>query len=149
VNTLWRSADLWSGVLFLAMGAAGLLLGFEYQAGTAFQMGPGYFPRMISGALLLVGGIIVAKALRTHGPSIEQAPWRAMLLILASLAAFGLVVPRFGLAPAAFIVVMISGLAAADRKLGQLVAAAVLLAAFSAAVFIYGLGLTIPVFAWE
>lgn len=143
------SADFWSGILFIALGAAGLLLGSEYPAGTAFQMGPGYFPRLIGGALLLVGGITIIKALRVRGPSLGETPWLAMLLVLGSLAAFGFVVPRWGLAPAAVAIVMISGLAAADRKLGQLAVAAVALAAFSAVVFIYGLGLTIPVFAWE
>lgn len=146
---LLRSTDFWSGVLFAALGAAGLLLGYEYQPGTAFQMGPGYFPRLISGGLLLVGAITVVKSLRAHGPSLEQAPWRAMALLLASLAAFGFIVPRWGLVPAAIAIVAISGLAAADRKLGQLALAAIVLAAFSAGVFIYGLGLTIPVFAWD
>ncbi len=146
---LLRSADFWSGILFISLGLAGLILGSEYQAGSAFQMGPGYFPRLISGGLILVGCITVAKALRSRGVTIDAAPWRAIVVVLASLVAFGVIVPRWGLAPAAFAIVLISGLAAPDRKLGQLIVAAVLLTAFSAGVFVYGLGLTIPVFAWE
>jgi hypothetical protein len=147
--SLLRSSDFWSGLLFISLGAAGLVLGSEYQAGSAFQMGPGYFPRLISGGLILIGCITAAKAFRSSGVTIEGAPWRAIFIVLASLVAFGLIAPRWGLAPASFAIVLISGLAAPDRKLGQLFIAALLLTTFSAGVFIYGLGLTIPVFAWE
>lgn len=147
--TLLRSADLWSGVLFLALGTAALVLGWEYQPGTAFQMGPGYFPRLIGGALIVIGIITVIKALRHHGEEIGEVPWRAIAIVLGALVAFGLVVTRFGLAPASLVAVMIAGLAAPDRRLGQLAIAAVLLTVFACIVFIKALGLTVPIYVWD
>lgn len=146
---LLRSADLWSGVLFSGLGAAALVLGWEYQPGTAFQMGPGYFPRLIGGVLIVIGLITVIKALRHHGEEIGEVPWRAIVIVLGALVAFGLVIPRFGLAPASLVAVMIAGLAAPDRKLGQLAFAAVFLTVFACIVFIKALGLTVPIYVWE
>lgn len=146
---LIRSADLWSGVLFVALGAAGLVLGWDYQPGTAFQMGPGYFPRLISGVLIAIGAVTLIKALRHHGEDIGEVPWRAIVIVLAALVAFGLVVTRFGLAPAAVVIVMISGLAAPDRRIGQLAIAAALLTVFASIVFVRALGLVVPIFGWD
>lgn len=146
---LLRSADLWSGVMFATLGALALLLGWDYQPGTAFQMGPGYFPRLIGFALIAIGFVTVLKALRDRGEAFGEVPWRAIVIVLGALVAFGLIVTRFGLAPASFAAVMIAGLAAPDRKLGQLAIAAALLTIFACVVFIKALGLTVPVYAWE
>ena len=39
--------DLYSGLLFIAIGAATVLIAVNYQVGQAERMGPGYFPRAL------------------------------------------------------------------------------------------------------
>ena len=50
--------DFWSGALFIAFGCAGLWFGRDYAIGTAARMGPGYFPLMMSLALVGLGGFL-------------------------------------------------------------------------------------------
>ena len=42
-----RSKDLWSGIIFLALGCAAVALGRDHPMGTAMRMGPAYFPTML------------------------------------------------------------------------------------------------------
>ena len=43
--------DFWSGLLFMGMGAAALILGSDLRVGTAARMGPGFVPRAIGSRL--------------------------------------------------------------------------------------------------
>ena len=55
--------DALAGLLFIAFG---LLFGVQalgLELGTAFRMGPGYFPLVLSGILILLGLAIVASAI--------------------------------------------------------------------------------------
>ena len=36
--------DFWSGMLFILIGIAAIIVGSRYNLGTAARMGPGYFP---------------------------------------------------------------------------------------------------------
>ncbi len=49
------STDLSTGALFLALGGFAIIYGSRYAVGTTARMGPGYFPMLISSALVLVG----------------------------------------------------------------------------------------------
>ena len=45
--------DFWSGVLFVALGIATIVLSSKYTLGSSARRGPGYFPRIL-GILLIV-----------------------------------------------------------------------------------------------
>jgi len=53
--------DVLSGALFICVGALGLWLGSDYAMGTAFRMGPGYFPRVLCGMLVATGLFVGIK----------------------------------------------------------------------------------------
>jgi hypothetical protein len=53
--------DFWTGVIYLGVGALGILVGREYSFGSAGRMGPGYFPFVISCLLLVFGAITVVR----------------------------------------------------------------------------------------
>ena len=49
----------------------GLFFGVQslgMEIGTAFRMGPGYFPLVLAGVLILLGGLILFNALKDRGP---------------------------------------------------------------------------------
>jgi hypothetical protein len=46
-----------SGVIFVGIGAIALTIARDYPMGSALRMGPGYFPNVLGGILILFGGV--------------------------------------------------------------------------------------------
>ena len=134
--------DALAGLLFIAVG---LLFGVQslgLEIGTAFRMGPGYFPLVLSGILILLGILIVASAIHDRGgEGIGTLAWRGVLFILPAPIFFGLTVRGLGFVPAIFLTTLIAALASLKMRLqwALLLAAGVTL--FATLVFSYGLGL--------
>ena len=55
---LLKRKDIWAGLMLIGIGAAAMLIARNYPFGTALRMGPGYFPTLIGG-LLIVFGLVV------------------------------------------------------------------------------------------
>lgn len=136
--------DFLSGAMFVAFGGLGLWLGRPYAVGTAFQMGPGYFPMILSIGLIGVGLIVVMRALVLAGEAPERASLRPLAVVLGSVAAFGLLIQSAGLIVAVVATVLLSGLASLESRRWELVALAVGTAAFCTALFVYGLEQPMP-----
>jgi hypothetical protein len=138
--------DILSGLIFLGFGLAFGFAATGYEIGTAFRMGPGYFPLLLAGALSLLGGGIIFKGVTAaaSGGPIGVVPWRGAVLIIGALVYFGATIRGVGLAPAVFGAGLLSALA--SRHNGP--AAALLLAAaltlFCVLIFHYGLGIAVP-----
>ena len=137
--------DFWSGILFVAFGCAGLWLGRNYAVGTLVRMGPGFFPMMMSVALIGIGGFLVARSLVVAGEPVERTAFWPQLLILGAIVAFGLLIERVGLAVAVMAVAAVSGVAAQGLRWFELIALALAMSALSVALFVYLLGQPIPV----
>jgi hypothetical protein len=151
--------DVLSGLLFIAVGAFGLWLSRDYPVGTALRMGTGYVPRLLCWILIGLGIVVVLQGLRaapplwvpsagSPGATSGAAPgvtWRPLVLVTASLVIFGLAIERLGLVISILLLVGIGALAARGLKPLETAAAALFLVALSWAIFILGLGLTIPV----
>src|SRR5690606_6806858 len=56
-------ASLWipPGLFFIALGSAALWISSDYPLGDLNRMGPGYFPRMLSVAMIGLGILIVRQ----------------------------------------------------------------------------------------
>lgn len=141
------NADLAAGLLFAAFGAWFCAASFfGLKIGTAFRMGPGFFPTIVGGLLLLVGLIIALNGWRTSGGRVDwgSVPWRAVVLIPIGLVVFGFVMRPLGLLPA---LLVLSFLAALSVKSLSLVHAALLSVAVTAVcvcVFSFALGINLP-----
>ncbi|MGE0153633.1 MAG: tripartite tricarboxylate transporter TctB family protein [Reyranellaceae bacterium] len=136
--------DFLSGAMFVAFGGLGLWFGRPYAIGTAFQMGPGYFPMLLSLGLIGIGLIVIVRALLQAGEAPEKASLRPLAVVLGAVAAFGLLVEAGGLVVAVVAAVLLGGLASRDSRRLELAALAAGMAAFCAALFVYGLGQPIP-----
>lgn len=135
--------DFWAGVVFISVGVGFLVAAQAFRMGSAADIGPGYFPAVVSSLLVFVGGCLAVSGLTVHGPAVEAVRPGPAILITAGLVAFGLLIDRFGLALAIVALVLVSTAAAGRfRPLRSLALAAVLLI-IVAAVFIGGLGMSI------
>ena len=134
-----------SGAIFVVIGSLFLIGTRELEIGTAFRMGPGYFPLVLSVLLVLLGLGIAATGIGKPTEPHPQVSWRGIALILAAPVFFGLTVRGLGLAGAIAVTVFIT--AFASRRAGVVLALAmsVALTAFCVAVFSYGLGLPLRV----
>jgi hypothetical protein len=143
-----RLRDALAGAIFIALGLTFVFGAMGLERGTAFRMGPGYFPLVLAGLLILIGAAIALRALREEAIAIHMhaVPWRGLVLILAAPVLFGLTVQGLGLLPAIVIVAAVSSFA--SRRMTPVLAAGitVVLTAFCVLVFNVGLGLPIRLF---
>jgi Tripartite tricarboxylate transporter TctB family len=146
VNSFVRSPkDFWTGMIYLAMGVAGFVISREYSFGTAGRMGPGYFPNVIAGLLVLFGAISLGRSFLQSGEPIGSIPWKAMVLILGAVISFGFLLPTMGLVVAMVALVLLS--AAASQKFRfewGAVLGLIGLVIFCSVVFVKGLGVPMP-----
>jgi hypothetical protein len=138
--------NLGAGLVFILIGAAGFLLGRDLAFGTPARMGPGFFPLILSGLILGLGVIISLTGFALRGPHIEPMKWRPITTVSLAIVGFGFAMTQLGLALSAILLTFIAALARKDIRWRETAALAVVLAAFSVGLFIYGLGQAMP--AW-
>src|SRR5690606_10417796 len=140
--------DLIGGGLITLAGAAAMFHSLTaFNVGTAARMGPGYFPALVGGLLMLCGIMILIPALLRAG-SMPTFEWRPLFWISLSTLAFAVLLVPFGLVPAIVVQTVIAGIS--DCKLswrGSLILAGAL-SVGATLLFKVGLGLVVPVFAW-
>jgi hypothetical protein len=144
-----RRKNVLAGLMFILIAVLGLWLSRNYPVGTALRMSTGYVPRLLCWLLMGLGGIVLIQGLRetdAAGPRESGALKRLwpVVVVTASLVAFGLTLERIGLVLAIALLVAIASLAARDLKPWEALAAAAGLIAISWTIFIFGLGLPIP-----
>ena len=139
--------DATAGALFIVLGLGfGLNAWLTLDLGTNLRMGPGYFPLLLSGALLLLGVAVLFHAFSIEDEPWGHIPWRGMFFILLGPIAFGLTLGGLGLVPALAIIAFITSFA--SIRVGPLLAIAMTvgLTIFCVAVFSWGLGTPIRLF---
>ncbi len=139
-----------AGALFIVVAALGLWISRDYPIGTTLRMGTGYVPRLLCWILLGLGCVILAQGLREIPARTATVTrlgpiWRPLIFVTASLVVFGLTIENWGLVVSIFLLIGIGGLATRELRPIETLAAALVLTALSWAIFITGLGLTIPV----
>jgi len=138
-----------AGAVAILLGAAAIVEGRRYAVGSLLRMGPGYFPIAL-GTLLVALGLALALFgfTRRAQPSREGVLWRPVAMIPAGIAGFAFLLPRFGLTPATFFLVIAASLS--EPRIEPL--PTVLLAGGMTVavwvVFAVLLGLRYPLLAW-
>ena len=137
------TTDLLTGFLFLALGGFVLIYGARYPIGSAVRMGPGYFPRIISSGLVLLGLVLLGRSVLRGGERMGAVALRPLLLVLVGTFAFGLLIERAGFWVASIVLVCISRLVERDLRVAEIGGLALVLTAIITVIFRYGLGLPI------
>jgi hypothetical protein len=135
------STDLLTGLLFLSLGGFVIIYGSRYPIGSAVRMGPGYFPLLASSGLVLLGLVLLTRSFLRGGDTIGNLALRPLGLVLAGTLAFGLLIERAGFLLASIALVFAARFAERGFRPVEVSALALFLAAFMAAIFLYGLGL--------
>jgi hypothetical protein len=109
-------------------------------------MGPGYFPMLLSGLIILVGVIIGVRGLTIDGPPVEAVQVRPLLLITAAILLFGYLLETIGLALTTVALTLVAAYARRDARVPESLLLGVALALFAVLVFVYALSQPLP--AW-
>jgi hypothetical protein len=151
--------DFWSGIMFLAIGAAfalvakGLKFGDSvliagYAMGTPARMGPAFFPFWLGLILALLGVVIAVNGVKTKGGPESAFPkfhWLPIAYVLGAVIIFGLILKWVGMLIAGIVLVFISSYGNPEKVSVRATAfLAVGLVVFCALVVVWGLKLPIP-----
>lgn len=136
--------DFWAGLIFVAIGVGFVLLAQQYRLGTMHRMGPAMFPTLVGALLALLGAAIALRAFVRDGEPVPRFYARPLGVSLVAIVLFGMALQWLGLIAAVAVLVLAGAYAARDaRPLENVVLAAVLIL-FSVGVFVWLLGLPLP-----
>ena len=141
----WRSnRDFFAGLMYIVTGAVAIYIARDYPFGSALRMGPGYFPIVLSGIMIVFGIYVMAQGFRNNEKI--QGNWsiRALIVLPLSTIIFGYLMEETGFIPAMVALIPISAAAGREFKWGEIVLLTIGLTIACAAGFIYGLGLPYP-----
>ena len=139
--------DFWAGLMFVVVGIAFTWGATAYNFGQSARPGPGYFPFGLGIILAIIGAVILLESLTLEvegGNKIGPWPLKPGAIILFAVALFGLLLPHLGMAIALPVLIVVSSLAGDEFRWKEVVLNSLILTVGSWAIFIKGLGLTIP-----
>ena len=162
--------DFWSGVMFLVVGVAFAIGAMNYSMGPncpagapcatslyarftqlSAHPGAGYFPLGLSVILAVIGAVILFESLTIEtedGERVGSIAWRPLLVIVAAIAIFGAMLEPLGLFLSIPVLIVVVSFAGDEFRWRGVIISAAILTAFSWAIFIWGLKLTIPTLPW-
>ena len=146
MNLEWRTnKDLWAGLMYIGTGAVGMWIAKDYPFGSALRMGPGYFPSVLGGIMVVMGIYVLALGLRKNHEKIEgNLSLRALIVLPISMVVFGILMEEAGFIPAMAALIPVSAAAGRDFKWVEVILLTIGLTILCAAGFIFALGLPYP-----
>lgn len=139
--------DFWSGLMFIVMGLGFAWGATNYSFGASARPGPGYFPFGLGIILAVIGAFTLFESLTIEvegGEKIGAWPLKPGIVILGAVVVFGALLPRLGMAVTLPVLIAIASLASGEFEWKEVLLNVVVLTVGSWAIFIKGLGLTIP-----
>lgn len=142
-----RPKDFLTGIMFILIGAAAIVLSLNYPIGTAARMGPGYFPFALGAFLAVLGAAVLLKSLfwatgSQNWPVLHYGP---LTLVLSSVVLFGLLLRPLGLLGATLVLVIVCSRASREFRWKEALLNAVVLTLIVLVVFVYFLQFQLPV----
>lgn len=137
--------DFWSGVMFCGFAMVGILAARGYSLGSAGKMGPGYFPLLLGGVLAILGAVLIGRSLVLDGEPLPRVQMLPLAVLALAVCLFGVLIEPFGLLVALAVLTLVSAWAGPQFSLNEAVALAAALTVFSVGIFVYALGLPLPI----
>jgi hypothetical protein len=101
-------------------------------------------PKALAWLLVGTGLILSGKSLLVDGPRLTAWAWRPAILITLAATAFALLIDRAGLVLTMLVVMTLAALGTPETRWREYALFAIFMVALGAGVFIYGLGMPIP-----
>lgn len=140
--------DVAAGLFLLACAGLAWWFGQDLKVGTAYRMGPGYAPLLLSWIMAIFGAVLCANGVLRSGPGLARWPLRPILLIVGAIVFFGFAIERLGLLVCSMAVVMLASIAAPKPRIREAVIWSACLAGFACVLFAVALQLPLRIFPW-
>jgi len=143
---LQHNRDVLAGLLFLIIGGIGFYVALSYPFGTLNRMGPGYFPRVLSGILIAFGLITLVSGLKSGARVQGTWGWMPLLMLTIALVSFGFLMEHVGMIPALVVMFFAAAFAGREFKFTEVAILTVIMCLAATAIFIWGLKLPYQLF---
>jgi hypothetical protein len=139
--------DILAGLVFIGFGLAFSIGAATYEIGTALRMGPGYFPLVVGGLLVLLGILVIAKgSVAGEEAAIGAVPWKSVAVIVGALLFFGATIRGLGVVPSVFVTTLVAGFSGPRPGFVAPVVVATALTVTCVVIFVVALQLPLPLF---
>lgn len=136
--------DFWAGLIFVAIGGGFVLLAQQYRLGDLHRMGPAMFPTLVGALLTALGVVMALRAFALDGTAVPRFHARPVGVSLLAIVLFAVALQWLGLVAAVAVLVLVGAQAARNVRPLENLALAAAMIAFSVAVFVWLLGLPLP-----
>jgi hypothetical protein len=113
------SRDIAAGLVFAGIGGVVYALALDYPFGRTARLGPGYFPQIVSLALVALGLLIALRGALRRVVDAAPVPWRDLAIAGATIAAPVILVLAFATTPRTGLVLGVGAAAALAWALGR------------------------------
>lgn len=145
VSVIRNQKDFYAGLLFILFGAAFMWVAQDYAFGTARRMGPAFFPVILSAILIIIGIVIGVRGITVSEEPMRGFTLKGLVLVIVGTLLFGFLVRTAGVPVATAVLVATSAFASQRFNWKPTLVLAIGMAVFCVVVFIYALGLPMPV----
>lgn len=139
--------DIIGGFTLVAIGLFAALYAQRYDLGELQEMGPGYFPTALGVLLTVLGLFIAIPAFFREGTTIN-IEWKSLIWVLISLSVFAIALTKAGLIVATILSVLAAAVPSKSSWKTRVILA-LSLAVIIYLVFLFGLGMILPVWPWS
>ena len=148
----WRNnRDFLAGLLYIVVGVIAMFIARDYPFGSALRMGPGYFPTVLGGMMVVFGIAVMLMGVKNNEKIKGSWSIRALIVLPIATAVFGYTMEHGGFLPALALLIVVSAAAGTQFKWKEIIPMMLVLCLISWAIFIWGLGLPYPMIKglWE
>jgi putative tricarboxylic transport membrane protein len=148
----WRhNRDFFAGLFYIGLGVVAMWIARDYPFGSALRMGPGYFPTVLGGIMVVFGIMVVLMGIKNNEKIKPGFSFRALIVLPIATVVFGVTMEHAGFIPALALLIPVSAAASKEFKWVEVGLLTVGLTIMSLAIFIWGLGLPYPMIKgiWE
>ncbi|RVO73538.1 tripartite tricarboxylate transporter TctB family protein [Sinorhizobium medicae] len=139
--------DIGAGLFFMGVGLLyGTIAWFGLPIGSALDMGPGYFPLILSSMLFVLGIAIAGRGLKSRpAERFGKLPWRGIVLLSGATVIFAAFIDDFGMVPGIFLTSLVAAMADSEISMRKAALIALGVAGLCTATFSIALRLPIPI----
>ena len=133
--------------MFITIGGGAMIMARDYPFGSALRMGPGYFPSVLGGIMIVMGIYCLLMGLKRQEKIKRTWSVRALIILPLTTLAFGILMENAGFVPAVIVLSILAATASPEFHWIEQAVLAVGLVIGCTALFIWGIGLPYPLFA--
>ena len=85
----WRNnRDFFGGLLYIVVGGIAIFIARDYPFGSALRMGPGYFPTVLAGIMVVFGIVVMMMGFKNNEKIKGNWSIRALIVLPIATAVF-------------------------------------------------------------